>query len=78
MTNFVLATTMQFSAKEKPNVLFIAVDDLNDWIACIGGHPQAKTSNKDKLAEGILFTNAIVRSQYTGLRVLYLWVKFNN
>ena len=27
----------------KPNILFISVDDLNDWIGCMGGHPQAKT-----------------------------------
>ena len=43
----------------KPNVLFIAVDDLNDWIGCLGGHPQAQTPNIDRLAEqGVLFTNA--------------------
>ncbi len=24
----------------KPNVLMIAIDDLNDWIGCLGGHPQ--------------------------------------
>jgi arylsulfatase A-like enzyme len=43
----------------KPNVLFIAVDDLNDWIGCLGGHPQAKTPNFDRLAKrGVLFTHA--------------------
>ena len=43
----------------KPNVLFISVDDLNDWIGCLGGHPQAKTPNFDRLAaSGVLFTNA--------------------
>ena len=43
----------------RPNVLFISVDDLNDWIGCLGGHPQAKTPNIDRLAaSGVLFTNA--------------------
>ncbi len=44
---------------DRPNVLFIAVDDLNDWIGCLGGHPQARTPNVDRLAaSGVLFTNA--------------------
>lgn len=44
---------------KKPNILFIAVDDLNDWIGVLGGHPQAKTPNIDKLAaRGTLFSNA--------------------
>ncbi|MEL7119254.1 MAG: sulfatase [Bacteroidota bacterium] len=44
---------------KQPNVLFISVDDLNDWIAPLGGHPQAITPNLDKLSkQGILFTNA--------------------
>ncbi|SVD39040.1 uncharacterized protein METZ01_LOCUS391894, partial [marine metagenome] len=43
----------------KPNVLFIAIDDLNDWIGALGGHPQAKTPNLDRLAkEATLFTRA--------------------
>jgi arylsulfatase A-like enzyme len=46
-------------AKHKPNVLFIAIDDLNDWVGCLGGHPDVKTPNLDRLAErGVLFTNA--------------------
>jgi len=32
----------------KANVLLIAIDDLNDWIGCMGGHPQAKTPNIDR------------------------------
>ncbi len=42
-----------------PNVLFIAMDDLNDWIGVMGGHPQTITPNLDRLAKsGVLFTNA--------------------
>ncbi len=51
------------SAAERPNILFIAVDDLNDWIGCLGGHPQAHTPNIDRLAaRGTLFTNAHCQS----------------
>lgn len=40
-------------------MLFIAMDDLNDWIGCLGGHPQTITPNLDRLAaSGVLFTNA--------------------
>jgi arylsulfatase A-like enzyme len=46
-------------AAERPNVLFIALDDQNDWIGCLGGHPQAKTPNIDRLgASGVVFENA--------------------
>ncbi len=46
-------------AVKRPNVLMIAVDDLNDWIGCLGGHPQARTPNIDRLASrGLLFANA--------------------
>jgi arylsulfatase A-like enzyme len=42
-----------------PNILFIAVDDLNDWVGPLGGHPQAKTPNMDRLARrGTVFANA--------------------
>ena len=45
--------------KSPPNVLFISLDDLNDWVGCLGGHPQAHTPNLDRLAStGVLFTNA--------------------
>ena len=43
----------------KPNVLFIAVDDLNHWIGHLGRNAQTKTPNIDRLAKmGVTFTNA--------------------
>lgn len=42
-----------------PNILFIAIDDQNDWIGHLGGHSMAKTPNLDKLAaRGTTFLNA--------------------
>jgi Arylsulfatase A and related enzymes len=32
----------------KQNILMIAIDDLNDWIGCLGGHPDVKTPNLDR------------------------------
>ena len=47
----------------RPNILLIAIDDLNDWIGCLAGHPQARTPNIDRLAaNGVLFTNAHCQS----------------
>jgi arylsulfatase A-like enzyme len=44
---------------EPPNVLFIAIDDLNDWVGFLGGHPQAQTPNMDRLAaQSMVFENA--------------------
>ena len=43
----------------RPNVLMIIADDLNDWVGCLGGHPDVRTPNIDRLARrGLLFTNA--------------------
>ncbi len=54
-----VASSPQAAERPQPNVLFIAVDDLDDWIGCLGGHPQARTPNIDRLAaESMLFTNA--------------------
>ena len=58
-----LTASVGTEAADKPNVLLIAVDDLNDWIGCMGGHPQAKTPNIDRLAaRGVLFTNSHCQS----------------
>jgi len=45
--------------KARPNVLFIAVDDLNDWVGVLDGYPGVQTPNLDKLARrSTLFTRA--------------------
>ncbi len=50
-------------AAEKPNVLFIAIDDLNDWVGPLQGHPQVQTPNMDRLASrGTTFLSAHCQS----------------
>jgi arylsulfatase A-like enzyme len=52
-------STAQPSPQRPPNVLFIAVDDLNHWVTFMGRNPQARTPNIDRLAKmGVAFTNA--------------------
>ena len=54
-----LLAALPASADEKPNVLFIPVDDLNHWIGHLGRNPQGKTPNIDRLASsGVSFTRA--------------------
>lgn len=51
------------AADSQPNILFIAIDDQNDWIGCLNGHPQIKTPNIDALAaKGTVFLNAHCQS----------------
>lgn len=53
--------------KFKPNVLFIAVDDLNNWISPIQNFSNVKTPNFDRLAKmGVTFTNAHVQAPLCG------------
>lgn len=62
---FFFLTSFFFSGAEslKPNVLLVSIDDLNDWVGCLGGHPQAKTPNIDRLAKmGTLFANGHCQS----------------
>ncbi len=47
------------AAKKHPNVLFIASDDLNDWVGYLGGHPDTVTPNINALAaRGLVFERA--------------------
>ncbi|HSM46239.1 MAG TPA: sulfatase, partial [Draconibacterium sp.] len=54
-----LANTERKEVQKPYNVLFIAIDDLNDWTGFLGGHPQTLTPHMDKLAgEGVVFEKA--------------------
>ncbi len=51
------------SVPSRPNVLFISLDDLNDWVEPLGGHPQARTPNLARLArQSVNFTRAYCTS----------------
>jgi arylsulfatase A-like enzyme len=53
------AVAFQVYAAQKPNVILIVCDDLNDYEETFGGHPQAKTPNMTRLAEsGVAFKQA--------------------
>ncbi len=61
MTACMLGINLISSAKdpEPPNILMLCIDDMNDWVGFLGGHPQTLTPNMDKLAvKGLNFTNA--------------------
>ena len=53
------ATARPVDANDRPNVLFIAVDDLNHWVTHLGRNPQSRTPNIDRLANmGVTFRHA--------------------
>ncbi len=76
------------TGKRRPNVLFLAADDLNDWVGALGGHPQTVTPNIDRLAaRGVNFRKAYCQapmcnpsraSLMTGLRPSTTGIYQNN
>lgn len=66
------------AGQPRPNFLIISIDDLNHYVGCLNGHPNAYTPHLDRLAkQGVLFTNAHCNSPvcnssrtavWTGLR----------
>lgn len=51
------------SNTSKPNILIISIDDLNNWIEPMGGHPQAITPNLSRFAENaVTFNNTYCAS----------------
>ena len=60
LTTFVSFTRAE---EQRPDIVFVIVDDLNDWLGCLGGHPDAKSPNIDALAGGgMLFSQAYCNS----------------
>lgn len=57
------SATLDQAGDARPNILIISIDDLNDWVGCLNGHPQVQTPHMDALAaRGTLFTNAHCQS----------------
>ena len=57
----------QICSQDKPNILFIAIDDLNDYVGCMNGSIKARTPNIDRLAsQATLFTNAHCQAPICG------------
>src|ERR1700676_5543727 len=44
------ALTAMAAPSGRPNVVMIGVDDMNDWVGCLGGYPGVRTPNIDRLA----------------------------
>jgi arylsulfatase A-like enzyme len=58
-TIFLPSPSLDAADAKRPNVLFIAIDDLNAWVGHLGTHPQARTPNIDRLAQrGVSFSRA--------------------
>lgn len=63
LLSFVSPSLLAQDANTRPNILFIGIDDYNDWAGILQTHPQVVTPNIDRLAErGTLFTNAHVQA----------------
>jgi len=63
MSAILLFTALNARAEEpaakRPNVLFIVIDDLRDWVGYLHHNPQTKTPNIDRLAaRGVAFTRS--------------------
>ena len=53
----------QDKQSERPSILFLNIDDWNDWNSVLKGHPQAISPNLKKFAErSVTFTRAVCSS----------------
>ncbi len=56
----VIGNSIATAQESQPNVLFIAIDDLNDWVSVFGGHPAAQSPHIGQFVNdgAIVFQNA--------------------
>ncbi|WP_111707606.1 sulfatase [Lutibacter citreus] len=67
LTGLLLTLLQIIIAQDKPNVVFIAIDDLNDYASCMNGSISVPTPNIDRLAkQGTLFNNAHCQAPICG------------
>lgn len=61
-------SNISLAQNDSPNILFIGVDDMADWVGCMDGYAgKVHTPNIDRLANrGVLFTNAHCTSPICG------------
>ena len=55
----VRGTGLVQAEEKRPDIVFIIVDDLNDWLGCLGGHPDAKSPNIDALAADMIASDIL-------------------
>ena len=59
----VVSSLFQMASAERPSVLFLNIDDWNDWNSVLEGHPQAVTPHLERFAaRSVTFTRAICAS----------------
>lgn len=59
LLSFLLLASAGSGMPDRRNIMFIFIDDLNDWVRYLDGHPLVKTPHLDRLAaRGVAFTNA--------------------
>ncbi|WP_343330715.1 sulfatase [Polaribacter staleyi] len=54
--------------QQQPNILFVVIDDLNDWVGPLNGNKQAITPNMDKFTKSgtMVFKNAVTPAPICG------------
>lgn len=63
LTAAILFSSTTQADEQRPDIVFIIVDDLNDWLGCLGGQPDAKSPNIDAFAaSGMIFSQAYCNS----------------